>query len=52
VYTTTNQNSGFACVGSHVDDLPATGDPAELNKIKQLLEKKFDLTCKINPDVI
>ena len=52
VYTTTDHDSGFACVGSHVDDLPATGDSKGLAKIQELLEGKFKLTRKINPDVI
>ena len=52
VYTTTDHDTGFACVGSHVDDLPATGDSRGLAKIQGLLENKFKLTRKVNPDVI
>jgi len=51
VYVTKQHDDGFACIGSHVDDLPAVGDAKGLKKIETLL-KRFNTTYQLNPDVI
>ena len=52
VYVSNEKLPLYAVSGTHVDDILATGDVKGLNFLKETLESKFEITTKINPNVI
>ncbi len=52
IYVGQEQGMDYSALGAHVDDLCAIGTKSGLEKIRKTLSGKFDITEKINPDVI
>jgi hypothetical protein len=52
IYVGPKQDTEYAAIGAHVDDLFSIGTAAGLNKIEQALSSKFKITVKRNPDVV
>ena len=52
VYRTTDPATARAYMGTHVDDLILTGDEAGITKVHKVVEDKFKVRVKRNPDVI
>jgi hypothetical protein len=52
IHVTKDPNTGYCSLGAHVDDLTAIGDAAGLAKVKKNLASKFEITEKVNPDII
>ena len=47
-----DKNNGYGALGAHVDDCLGIGDAIGLDKIKDTMEKEFEITQERNPSVI
>jgi hypothetical protein len=52
VYVKTDQSTGYAAVGTHVDDLLGVGSPEGIDALEATLLKKFKITVERNPSVV